>query len=75
MFVVRLTNGRGFTEFFSDLSTRRQSETREAATQFSTAEEARETAQFCIEHPDAFSQGYMDETSTTWTLDAVVEPI
>jgi hypothetical protein len=72
MFVVKLTNGRGFTEWFSTLAVRMQADRKVDARQFKTQEEAQEMADFCARNADAFSCAYWDAGRPSLT--AKVEP-
>ena len=74
MFVVKMTNGRGFTEWFSTLAVRMQADRKEDARQFSTQEEAQEMASFCQSNADAFSGAYFHTDAGRPSLTATVEP-
>lgn len=73
MFVIKLTNGRGFVEYYRTLAVRAQARTIEEAQQFDLEEEAREMAEFCEREASAFSSIYW--SSDRWTLQAEVVPL
>ncbi len=73
LYVVKMSNGRGLTEWYRSLSYRVQESRKEDARTFSKAK-AEETADFCRRHGDAFSEAYFDEGKGRYVLIAEVEP-
>ncbi len=74
MFVVKLSNGRGFEEWYESPFVRVQARKKQHATQFKTLERAQEEKAFCQRHPSSFSEIYYDWNRNEWTLTATVEP-
>lgn len=71
MWVVKLSNGRGFVEWYETLSVRAQARDKANARQFTDKGEAEARARFCERHADAFSGIYWD--GGRYTLIATVE--
>lgn len=71
MWIVRMTNDRGLTEWYKSLNVRAQAHRRDWAKQFGSKLEAQEAAAMCERLADAFSNAYYD--GSTWTLSATVE--
>lgn len=71
MWVVRLSNGRGFVEWYETLSVRAQARDKADARRFSDKGEAEEKARFCERNADAFSGIYWN--GDRYTLIATVE--
>lgn len=70
--VVKMTNGRGLTEYYEGLSVRVQASRKADARTFADEEAANQQARFCERQADAFSEAYFD--GCKWTLTATVEP-
>lgn len=73
MWVIKLSNGQGFVEWYSSLAVRAQSQDKAGARQYASYHAAREHAQFCQRNADAFSGIYWD--SGRPSLIAEVEPV
>lgn len=75
MFILKMSNGRGWVEWYETLSVRMQAEKRELARRFSTREEAQQTADRCMRFPSAFAGVYFDDDHGCYTLTITVEDL
>lgn len=77
MWVIKLDNGRGHTEWYATLTVRAQARRKEHAHKFADREEAERFAASCQSESlqSAFSGIYFDYDRGVWTLTATVESL
>ncbi len=75
MFVVKMSNGRGITEWYRSLAYRDQEQSKELARKFPTEEAAQTQARFCQDQASCFSGAYFDEGKGRYNLVATVESV
>jgi hypothetical protein len=75
MFILQMSNTRGFIEWYEGLSVRMQAEKRELARQFPSRDEAQRVADACLTFPSAFSDAYYDSDTGCYTMQITVEDL
>jgi len=74
-FVLKMSNGKGYVEYYVGLSMRMQAITKDEARQFATPEAAAQAISVCKNCGSAFSEAFFDPGRGGYVIETSLEPV